>query len=464
MELEINNFKNISQKNIKLDYQLYLFKGVSGSGKSTILEAIKFVLYGASRNAKSLSKKGKTSVKLKYQDIEITRSKNPEFLILKRDGKDFQNSEAQNIINQKFYTEKIWYLGSYIPQNKRNIFLDSNSQEKLEILKELIFKENKDSNLKFFHLLDDLSKCFLDKIKNLDGKIEYLEKDLERLKNENSEYLEIYPQAKEIENLDDEIIRLGEKLKIHLKLEDLRKQNIDLKEVKRELENNYPPNLNLETINLWKEYIQNGEDLKDFQVKEYDIEALEKELYIVKNNQMIEEKFSTKDIPSLIENTKREIEMISCKKKLEKINKLRDYLSSLENQSLNLDNLWRNLLETINHKYRNYNKYLGEIIISTYLSKKRKSYSCPCCNNNLYLENETLKTTNVNLTDKEKEEFKGVIKNLEIYNSYKSEAQRKIEILEKEIPKDFENKKFKDLMFWKTILKFYILIKKPLGG
>ena len=250
MELHIKNFKATEDRKFIFEPKFYLLKANSGSGKSSTLESIKYVLFGSVSNIRPrpLNSKKKTSVSLKYQDLNITRSKNPEQLIVLKEGKEYLNQEAQHIIDQKFHTENIWYLSSYIPQKRRNIFLESSGSEKLEILKELIFKENKDTNQQFFDIIDELSRNLLDKIKNIDGTIEYIIKDLLRIKEENSDYLSLYEEGKNIKDINLKIENIRDELEIYNKYIELKEKNIDPEDIKKELKTKYPNNINLKLL------------------------------------------------------------------------------------------------------------------------------------------------------------------------------------------------------------------------
>jgi DNA repair exonuclease SbcCD ATPase subunit len=267
MELSINNVKSTKKFDIKLDNKIYLISGNSGIGKSTILESIRFCLFGGVKKINPIGEKSKLSVNIKYKDILITRFKNPEFLELVKNKIIYKNEEAQHIINQYFYEEEIWMLSSYIPQKKRNIFLDSNNQEKLEILKKLIFKEDRNTNQKYFETLDKLYKKIYDEVKKLDGTMEYLTKDVDKNKEENKDYLELYNN-----NKDNKIVKDLDKIKIYL---EFKEHNINKEDLDK-----YPKNLNNEMINNWKEFIKIKNILKKLNLKEIeklDLNLLKKE-------------------------------------------------------------------------------------------------------------------------------------------------------------------------------------------
>lgn len=441
MELSIKNFKGIDERNLKLDYKFYLITGKSGvSKKTSTLESIKYILFGGTRNIKPLHSKKKTVVTLKYQDMLIVRSKNPEQLKIEKEGKEYLNQEAQNIIDSKFNTENIWYLSSYIPQNKRNIFIESSSQEKLEILKELIFKENKDINLKIFNTLDSLAKNLLEKINKIDGTIEYISKDIERIKDENEDYLKIYQEAKKVDNLNKKIERLENQLIIYNKQLEFKEKNINLKDLE-----NYPPRLNLELINLWKEYLKYEKEFNNTLFnKDYinlNLNNLNNELSNCINNQKIVKKYQTQNIKKLINDIKQKIEFLNYKSKFDKVKKLESYISLLTIKIKELNDRWKIVLRIIKHDFVEFDQHQGRKIKENYLENNKKILICPKCDSHLFFENNNLKIEKLNIDIKEKTFSINTINSyIQVLNNFQ-QAKDKLDILKKDIPldKDYQN-------------------------
>ena len=99
IQLTLKNFKCYENKVFHFDKGFVLIEGQSGAGKSTILQAIIFVLYGKGKNLKT-SGKTSCSVQLEYEDLIIFRSKSPNKLVI---NEMIEGEEAQNIINKKFH-------------------------------------------------------------------------------------------------------------------------------------------------------------------------------------------------------------------------------------------------------------------------------------------------------------------------------------------------------------------------
>ena len=80
MDINITNFRGISSWRGNISNGLNLLKGESGKGKSTILEAVKWCLYGQLRQVFPFSGKKDTEVSITLNGINIVRKKNPELI------------------------------------------------------------------------------------------------------------------------------------------------------------------------------------------------------------------------------------------------------------------------------------------------------------------------------------------------------------------------------------------------
>jgi len=139
MKLRLVNFRCYSDSSFDFGEDgLHLISAPSGHGKSSILMAINFVLYGTGQKVVS---HGQTScsVEFTFQDLYIIRKKKPNNLIVKIDDKTFQDEVAQNIINQKFGTS--FNVTGYIAQNALNSFIVMGPSEKLSFLEKFSFND-----------------------------------------------------------------------------------------------------------------------------------------------------------------------------------------------------------------------------------------------------------------------------------------------------------------------------------
>lgn len=138
MKLTLTNFKCYTEKVFQFNDNITtLIHGTSGVGKSTILDAIYFVLTG---DGSKIITYGKVNckVELDTHEMTISRSKRPNKLTVidKQKQDKFEGIEAQTIIN-KFYGPDLFYL----KQDVRNSFILMTPLEKLSFLEKLLFND-----------------------------------------------------------------------------------------------------------------------------------------------------------------------------------------------------------------------------------------------------------------------------------------------------------------------------------
>ena len=143
MKLHLVNFRCYSDKTFEFgDDGLVLITACSGAGKSTILMAIQFALFGTGTK---ISSYGKTAckVELEFNDIKIVRTKRPNRLIL---NDEYEDAVAQEIINKTF--GDTFDVTGYISQNALNSFIIMSPTDKLEFLEKFAFKNINLSEIK----------------------------------------------------------------------------------------------------------------------------------------------------------------------------------------------------------------------------------------------------------------------------------------------------------------------------
>ena len=142
--LSIELFQFRTWSHLKLDFApgVTLLKGVSGAGKSTIFEAIAWVLYNkVTQVAPITDDKAKTKVSLTLNECTIERQRNPALLIVRTPTVVMESKEAQAYIDQLFGTYEMWLATSYIEQGERNWFFGASNAEKLKLLNDLSFNQ-----------------------------------------------------------------------------------------------------------------------------------------------------------------------------------------------------------------------------------------------------------------------------------------------------------------------------------
>ena len=144
--LTLFNFKCWKNKEVIFpDYGLVLLDGVSGSGKTSILEAIYFVLYGKGTRLVFYGEK-KCQVTLKTDQYTINRQKGPNKLVFTTRGITHEDNIAQEIINNKFGSN--FLLTSYMVQKNNESFLKLGPTDKMLFLEQFIKNGEKITKLK----------------------------------------------------------------------------------------------------------------------------------------------------------------------------------------------------------------------------------------------------------------------------------------------------------------------------
>jgi DNA repair exonuclease SbcCD ATPase subunit len=148
MKVILKNFRCYLEKEFDLgENGLTLLLGQSGAGKSTILMAIQFCLYGEGTKCVS---NGKTSceVTILFETFLIKRTKRPNRLLLCDSSTDeeYEDDSAQSIVDKIF--GKYFNTVSYLQQNAYNSFILMNPSEKLNFIENFSFTDINLQNIK----------------------------------------------------------------------------------------------------------------------------------------------------------------------------------------------------------------------------------------------------------------------------------------------------------------------------
>lgn len=123
MKLKVKNFKCFENFSINLpDHTMSLLSAPSGFGKSSILESIKFALWGSKDTDIIKIGKRKCEVDLELGDVKIYRCKPPNALVVNYQGVEVEH--AQEFLNTHF---KKYEMG----------FVDLNSQNRLKVFSQI---------------------------------------------------------------------------------------------------------------------------------------------------------------------------------------------------------------------------------------------------------------------------------------------------------------------------------------
>lgn len=175
MILTLQNFKGyVGVKRFDFSVGTTLLSGQSGIGKTTVLQAVKWCLYGKLRGVDSRTGNGKLSVSLTLTDITVKREKKPNVLTVTiADRKDnLIDDEAQDYVNKYFGDERMFESTSYIEQGKRNEILTVSSSEKLAILNKIAFGE--EDPTVYIEKLTDMSSSLHKKVNESLNKVNML--------------------------------------------------------------------------------------------------------------------------------------------------------------------------------------------------------------------------------------------------------------------------------------------------
>jgi DNA repair exonuclease SbcCD ATPase subunit len=175
MRIKVLGFKcHLEAEFIFVNNEMTLIKGASGSGKSSLLQAMFWALYGNMRSIYNNMRITKNlSVYLELPGITIFRQKNPEALSVtvvnnyafvnphfsqsslieksedlqkcandtndSHESKIYENTVAQSLIDSIFGSREVWKACSYIEQQSRCSLLSGSGGERLELLNALSF-------------------------------------------------------------------------------------------------------------------------------------------------------------------------------------------------------------------------------------------------------------------------------------------------------------------------------------
>lgn len=372
MKLTLYNFKCYKDKHVVHidDTDITLISGDSGKGKTTILDALHFVITGISPNKVITYECNSCYVELEFYNkdtkVIVNRSKRPNKLDLKKiDLKKptnnqehfLQEQEAQNYLDRHF--GKYFSITSYIQQHYQKTFLFQSPSEKLEILEKLCFIGETD---KF--LPEILKQKTTETIKKINteisltkGKQTTLQKICNKPIRPTKPIQPILPQPSSYRELENRLPLIEEKIKNIHSLKITRKNITD-------------------TTTQIRDLLETNQQL---QICSTPLKILEQQLFIKKQIKSLEkqlsslplpfEKYSKQECTEMFDEYKLEIEF---KKEYDTLQK------KINNREDNLDKL---------------NKLNGEKEKINQLSEG--IYNCPTCGDLLSLSNNTLCSTSV---------------------------------------------------------------------
>ncbi len=137
----MENFRCHRNKEIEINKEeTTLIMGKSGAGKTTIFEAIIYVLYNNVNKPATFGSK-KCKVTMTDGEITIMRQKDPNLLQVKAQGKIYENDVAQSIINKIYGDKEVFMTACYIKQMEKNVLFYGTNQEKIQLIREITLED-----------------------------------------------------------------------------------------------------------------------------------------------------------------------------------------------------------------------------------------------------------------------------------------------------------------------------------
>ena len=210
MEIVVHNFRCYGQAAAH-SFQfkrgaITLIEGPSGIGKSTVLQAIYWNLYGKLRNItpKKSKKHSRTEVSLRLGNIVVRRETRPNKLqVIIDDEETLHDDVAQAYIDNVFGSRDMWRSTSYLGQKTICELLYSSTSGRIEILNNLVFKGQYGPDEYIQKIVDkiteekiklnELISLHSSRIKDLENKLRTIiippeQRDLEAIQAEVEEY------------------------------------------------------------------------------------------------------------------------------------------------------------------------------------------------------------------------------------------------------------------------------------
>lgn len=440
MKLQIKNFRCHENKTLTIpDKGLVLLSGASGSGKSSILNAIVHAFYGKIRKPYTFGK-NTCRVELEWKNLCIERINKPNRLIVKKENELYEDQVAQNVIQDTFHMDyEQFLLSSYVSQKNTNSILSLSHLEQLEKIKTITMSGNSHGQFldvlkqKLNSLKNDILvyETSISQYKEQQESYRFQEIDKEELpfdmcsnlEEQQKHIQEFIDQYKQINNRIDlsnqsiqSIIQKRDSIKNSLSQID--KIQFEIKHLEDVVKDTIPQNINIDNMEHEKNTLQKNkhqineiynylECLQHLQRLISNKEYYEKELKEKKEKEMadIEKKLWKKNGKIF---TKQQIQekidhMEDCKLQYKKYNQQMELLKKLEkeikqvgisvNQDISLSQL-KKIINDIENKINDLEKDIHELN-QEILEKKqciteqkliRTIYKCPKCQQNLLIK------------------------------------------------------------------------------
>lgn len=276
MKLILKNFRSHLDYEVEFkDGMVHFLKGDSGTGKSTIFQAIIWALYGKEQLVCNHDHPTqKMWVILHIEDMIIYRQKYPCAVKVTFRDVEYLNDIAEDMIVQQFGELDVWMASSYLMQSKGHPFLEFSRKNRMKLLNHIAFG-GEDPTPRLLKIDEVIKNCE----KELAAKQPIYDQDLKAFNTTIAEQninmkdrIDIPPVIMEVEILTQKISMAQceiKELKFNVaRHQTLQKQHQSLTARLNKITNAYP-NLSLEHLNALKarreKYLDKTKRLNDVQ-------------------------------------------------------------------------------------------------------------------------------------------------------------------------------------------------------
>lgn len=156
--VSMNKFRCYNSRIIEFTNGLVRLKGESGTGKTTVIRALRWALYGVGKHAPINNEKAKTIVNIRCPFFEVERSVDPQMLRLSQlvDGKIVPlkatcpmnigfgvliNDAAQSYINKILGPYSVWDGSISVPQDETHTLMTKVAIERRDFITSMVYKD-----------------------------------------------------------------------------------------------------------------------------------------------------------------------------------------------------------------------------------------------------------------------------------------------------------------------------------
>ncbi len=317
----MSNFRCHENKKIDLPEEgLVLLDGMSGQGKSTILDAFSYTLFGKPNKPYTFGKRTcQVTIYLKSLDMKIVRSSGPSRLLVYFKGEEYEGLGAQGIINTEICNINEFDYGCYIKQKSADSLVTMTPTQQLEFVQTMSFE---DRNTSIKEAIKTKIQLFEKKQTSEKSKLEVTESELEKLNKYKAIADPLEGKTEEETRQNIENLKLSKKTSIS-KLEKNKKKIEDISEILKIQEE---LNKELETLRNTKKPDDEGKQNKIKKMYKRLID-LEREKENLKKKD--EYRLQVKSLQSEIDEAKEKLDTLKTVTN-EEIKQMKNYIKNHE--------------------------------------------------------------------------------------------------------------------------------------